>query len=49
MRRFARYWDLIANSGNFIETTPLLWTAPSAAGSARESAPDRSPSNPSCV
>jgi radical SAM superfamily enzyme YgiQ (UPF0313 family) len=25
MRRFARYWDLVANSGNFIETTPLLW------------------------
>jgi radical SAM superfamily enzyme YgiQ (UPF0313 family) len=25
LRRFTRYWDLIANSGNFIETTPLLW------------------------
>jgi radical SAM superfamily enzyme YgiQ (UPF0313 family) len=25
LRRFARYWDLIANSGNFIETTPLIW------------------------
>jgi len=25
LRRFARYWDLIANSGNFVETTPLLW------------------------
>ena len=25
MRRFARFWDLVANSGNFIETTPLLW------------------------
>ena len=25
LRRFARYWDLVANSGNFIETTPLLW------------------------
>ncbi|MCP5515699.1 MAG: DUF4080 domain-containing protein, partial [Verrucomicrobiales bacterium] len=25
MTRFARYWDLVANSGNFIETTPLLW------------------------
>jgi radical SAM superfamily enzyme YgiQ (UPF0313 family) len=24
-RRFARYWDLVANSGNFLETTPLLW------------------------
>jgi radical SAM superfamily enzyme YgiQ (UPF0313 family) len=27
LRRFARYWDLIANSGNFVETTPLLWPA----------------------
>jgi coproporphyrinogen III oxidase-like Fe-S oxidoreductase len=25
MRRFARYWDLVANSGNFIELTPLMW------------------------
>jgi hypothetical protein len=25
MRRFARYWDLVANSGNFVETAPLLW------------------------
>ncbi len=25
LRRFARYWDLVANSGNFLETTPLLW------------------------
>lgn len=26
LRRFARYWDLVSNSGNFLETTPLLWT-----------------------
>lgn len=26
MRRFARYWDLVGNSGNFLETTPLLWS-----------------------
>ncbi|MCC6908963.1 MAG: DUF4080 domain-containing protein [Phycisphaerales bacterium] len=25
LRRFARYWDMIANSGNFIETLPLIW------------------------
>jgi len=25
MRRFAKYWDLIANSGNFIECRNLLW------------------------
>jgi hypothetical protein len=30
LRRFARYWDLVGNSGNFVETTPLLWSgAPS--------------------
>ena len=27
LRRFARYWDLIANSGNFLETAPLIWSA----------------------
>jgi len=26
LRRFARYWDLIGNSGNFVETTPLVWS-----------------------
>ncbi len=26
LQRFARYWDLVGNSGNFIETTPLLWS-----------------------
>jgi radical SAM superfamily enzyme YgiQ (UPF0313 family) len=25
LRRFARYWDLVANSGNFVETVGLLW------------------------
>jgi radical SAM superfamily enzyme YgiQ (UPF0313 family) len=25
LRHLARYWDLVANSGNFVETTPLLW------------------------
>ena len=25
MRRFAKYWDLFGNSGNFVESTPLLW------------------------
>jgi len=25
LRRFARYWDLVGNTGNFIETTPLIW------------------------
>lgn len=27
LRRFARYWDLVGNSGNFVETTPLIWRA----------------------
>jgi radical SAM superfamily enzyme YgiQ (UPF0313 family) len=25
LRRFARYWDLVGNSGNFVESTPLIW------------------------
>jgi radical SAM superfamily enzyme YgiQ (UPF0313 family) len=25
LRRFSRYWDLVANSGNFVETTPMIW------------------------
>jgi radical SAM superfamily enzyme YgiQ (UPF0313 family) len=27
LRRFARFWDLVANSGNFVESTPRLWLA----------------------
>ena len=30
LRRFARYWDLVGNSGNFVETTSLIWDAGSA-------------------
>jgi len=30
LRRFARYWDLVGNSGNFIATTPLIWSEKSA-------------------
>jgi radical SAM superfamily enzyme YgiQ (UPF0313 family) len=26
LRRFSRYWDLVANSGNFVESTKLLWS-----------------------
>lgn len=26
LRRFAKYWDLVGNSGNFVETCPLLWS-----------------------
>src|SRR5206468_11208581 len=34
LRRFARFWDLVGNSGNFVETAPFLWrntTSPFAA------------------
>jgi radical SAM superfamily enzyme YgiQ (UPF0313 family) len=27
MRRFARYWDLVGNSGNFAESRELLWSS----------------------
>jgi hypothetical protein len=30
MRRFSRYWDLFANSGNFSESLPMLWEGTSA-------------------
>ncbi len=26
LRRFARYWDLVANSGNFVDSAPLIWS-----------------------
>jgi radical SAM superfamily enzyme YgiQ (UPF0313 family) len=26
LRRFARYWDLVGNSGNFVGSAPLLWS-----------------------
>jgi radical SAM superfamily enzyme YgiQ (UPF0313 family) len=29
LRHFARFWDLVANSGNFVETAPLLWAGAS--------------------
>jgi radical SAM superfamily enzyme YgiQ (UPF0313 family) len=25
LRRFARYWEMVGNSGNFAETKPLIW------------------------
>lgn len=30
MRRFSRYWDLVGNSGNFVESVKLLWQRPHA-------------------
>jgi len=26
LRRFAKYWDTIGNSGNFVQVTPLIWS-----------------------
>jgi radical SAM superfamily enzyme YgiQ (UPF0313 family) len=36
LRRFARYWELVGNSGNFVETLPLFWLG---ANGAAEAAP----------
>jgi radical SAM superfamily enzyme YgiQ (UPF0313 family) len=42
LRRFAKFWDLVGNSGNFVETTPLIWSdAMAATGRPRESSPFR--------
>jgi hypothetical protein len=35
LRRFARFWDLVGNSGNFVETLPLFWSAGLAGPSGR--------------
>ncbi len=34
LRRFARYWDLVGNSGNFVETLPLFWRGAASPGGA---------------
>jgi radical SAM superfamily enzyme YgiQ (UPF0313 family) len=26
LQRFAKYWDLVGNSGNFVAVTPLIWS-----------------------
>ncbi len=31
LRRFARFWDLLANSGRFVETLPWLWVGKASA------------------
>jgi radical SAM superfamily enzyme YgiQ (UPF0313 family) len=25
LRRFSRYWDMVSNSGNFVDSSPLIW------------------------
>ncbi len=41
LRRFARYWDLVGNSGNFVDTTPLIWSV----GQASRPSPSESKNN----
>jgi hypothetical protein len=43
IRRFARYWDLVGNSGRFLETASLLWAADAPAAPGSPAPPDRSP------
>jgi len=31
LRRFARYWDLVGNSGNFVQTAPWIWAGQTSA------------------
>jgi len=38
LRRFARYWDLVANSGNFVQSAPLLWSGETASDHENRSA-----------
>jgi radical SAM superfamily enzyme YgiQ (UPF0313 family) len=35
LRRFSRYWDLIANSGNFRSAAPMIWGGLNAEGAVR--------------
>jgi hypothetical protein len=37
LKRFARHWDLVFNSGNFVATAPMIWKEPG------EAAPKESP------
>ncbi|MDB6135087.1 MAG: Radical domain protein [Verrucomicrobiales bacterium] len=36
LRRFAKYWDLIGNSGNFAETALMVWHSPVGGGSSMD-------------
>ncbi|MSU59079.1 MAG: DUF4080 domain-containing protein [Pedosphaera sp.] len=43
LRRFARHWDLVSNSGNFVETAPMIWGAlgvPPTGGRAGDNSPE---------
>jgi radical SAM superfamily enzyme YgiQ (UPF0313 family) len=39
LRRFAKYWDLVGNSGNFVATTPLIWSAEVSGGQGNPASP----------
>ena len=44
LRRFAKFWDLFGNSGNFVESLPMLWAHDSTVAPAHiESNSERSP------
>ena len=47
LRRFARYWDLIANSGNFVESTRSLWEGEAPAEPTLQGAARQEPRPPS--
>ncbi len=39
LRRFAKYWDLVGNSGNFVATTLLIWAGEAGGHSAEQVSP----------
>jgi hypothetical protein len=41
LRRFAKYWDLVGNSGNFVAVTPLIWSIVAQASRLCESEPEQ--------
>src|ERR1019366_3037273 len=41
LRRFARYWDLVGNSGNFVAPAPLIWSVGRDCRRAESDSPDR--------
>jgi radical SAM superfamily enzyme YgiQ (UPF0313 family) len=46
LRRLASFWELVGNSGNFIETTPLIWQTPARGGADKEGVPGKNAGSP---
>ena len=46
LRRFAKYWELVGNSGNFLHSTPLLWSGADAIARDDRAAPPVATSAP---